>query len=813
MKSIGSFLPGLKDAPLLAILTGAYWLTAVAGLQFAVVPGAGTAVWPAAGIAFAALLIFGPQLWPAIFIGRLLTAVTVASPQPMWADVLLAFGTALAAVVPIVPMRRLEDLDHRLGNLRDILWLILGGAVLGGLISAGVGALALWLAGTHIESLGLAIAAWALGYSGGVLLVAPLLLSWGPRSGPLPTPSQTIHLAACLLAVTLVAGAIFTGPPANLMTYHLVPVLVWAAIAFNVRGAALAMLITAVLALWGTLHGWGPFARMGDETMRLIFVQQFVAVTAGTIFALAAVSDERRNQERLRRSERQFRAVFDLAGVGLAETARDGSFLRANPRYCEITGYGEEELLAKRHYDIVFEDDIEAARASFNHMLRGGSTHLIQKRLVKKDGGLVWVRSNAAAIRDEHGRAVGAIWAIDDISDERQVEQALRDETSALETINETGAGIAAELDLDRVVQRVTDAGVRLTGAQFGAFFYNVINDAGESFLLFALSGAPREAFESFGHPRNTPVFAPTFKGEGIVRVDDITRDPRYGTVAPHHGMPKGHLPVRSYLAVPVRSRGGEVIGGLFFGHEAPGVFTERAERLMVGIAAQAAIAIDNARLFQAAQRELAERRRAEEHQRLLINELNHRVKNTLASVQSIAAQTLRSFDNVKDAESAFTARLMALSTAHNVLTQQSWEGAELQDIVNGAVQPFDVPAGSRFTIEGPRVWLEPKAALSLAMALHELGTNAAKYGALSGESGRVHIAWTLKGRRLALHWREEGGPPVKAPGRSGFGSRLIEKGLAADLRGRASIRYEPAGVECDIEATLEDAPDAEAAE
>jgi signal transduction histidine kinase len=157
-------------------------------------------------------------------------------------------------------------------------------------------------------------------------------------------------------------------------------------------------------------------------------------------------------------------------------------------------------------------------------------------------------------------------------------------------------------------VQAVTDAATKLSGAEFGAFFYNVTGDGGDSFLLYTLSGAPREMFAGFGNPRVTALFAPTFSGGAPVRLDDVLADPRYGTMPPHHGMPEGHLPVRSYLAVPVKSRSAEVIGGLFFGHSQTGVFTERAERLVVGVAAQAGIAIDNARLYEAAQRAAAER-------------------------------------------------------------------------------------------------------------------------------------------------------------------------------------------------------------
>jgi serine phosphatase RsbU (regulator of sigma subunit) len=168
-----------------------------------------------------------------------------------------------------------------------------------------------------------------------------------------------------------------------------------------------------------------------------------------------------------------------------------------------------------------------------------------------------------------------------------------------------------ARRDLGRIVQYVTDEATALVRAQFGAFFYNVIDPDGERYMLYTIAGAPHEAFARFPMPRNTPVFAPTFAGRGVVRSDDITKDPRYGRNPPHHGMPEGHLRVRSYLAVPVRARDGEVLGGLFFGHGATGVFGEEAEELAVGVSALTALAIENARLHDDAQQQLEAAQRA----------------------------------------------------------------------------------------------------------------------------------------------------------------------------------------------------------
>ncbi|QHJ00146.1 GAF domain-containing protein [Xylophilus rhododendri] len=208
----------------------------------------------------------------------------------------------------------------------------------------------------------------------------------------------------------------------------------------------------------------------------------------------------------------------------------------------------------------------------------------------------IWLPEEVATVEDVASRTWDAL-------ERARAEQALREESRALETLNHTGALLAAELDLDKLVQRVIDACRELTGAQFGAFFYNVLDAAGESYMLYALSGVPRESFAGMPMPRATVLFGTTFRGEAVIRSADITQDPRYGHNAPHAGMPVGHLPVRSYLALPVVTRTGEVIGGMFFGHPGADVFTPRAERIAVGMASQAAIAIDNARLFQAAQR------------------------------------------------------------------------------------------------------------------------------------------------------------------------------------------------------------------
>lgn len=200
---------------------------------------------------------------------------------------------------------------------------------------------------------------------------------------------------------------------------------------------------------------------------------------------------------------------------------------------------------------------------------------------------------------------------------------------------------------------------------------------------------------------------------------------------------------------------------------------------------------------------DITERKLAERHRELLVDELNHRVKNTLAVVQSIAAQSFKGDREPAEARAAFEGRLLALSDAHNLLTHENWDYAMLSDLIANAIRPF---GEGRFEVSGPDIALEPKAAVSIALALHELCTNASKYGALSSPHGQVGASWNVQDGAdptFRLNWEERGGPPVPERSRQGFGSRLIERGLAAELGGSAKMIFASTGLTCVITAPL----------
>jgi len=203
-----------------------------------------------------------------------------------------------------------------------------------------------------------------------------------------------------------------------------------------------------------------------------------------------------------------------------------------------------------------------------------------------------------------------------------------------------------------------------------------------------------------------------------------------------------------------------------------------------------------------------AEQKRYQGQLRLMINELNHRVKNTLATVQSMASQTLRGESDPDVVYEKLEARLLGLSQAHDVLTRERWHGAELRDVAERALGPFAGATTGQIRIEGPAAWLAPGAALSMALIFHELATNAVKYGALSVPEGRVELTWMLEGPALTVTWAEAGGPPVTPPTRRGFGTRLIERGLRGELRGSVAMTYAPEGLICIMKAQLAERSD-----
>ena len=376
------------------------------------------------------------------------------------------------------------------------------------------------------------------------------------------------------------------------------------------------------------------FIRKDGEAFPVSYISSPVTTDGaivGAVLAFRDTTNSKRVEQELQQQSRLTRTITDNAASCLFMIDRDGHPTFMNPAAEQATGYTLDEIRDRPLHEAVHYKRPDGTPYPVSECpIDNASAKLTPVReqeeiFVRKDGSLFPVSYSVAPLEFE-GQTIGAVLEFRDITNLKRAEDELREQKETVETVNRIGRMLAAEFDLHKIVQAVTDAATEMTGAHFGSFFYNVLNEEGASYMLYTLSGVPREAFAHFPMPRATDLFGPTFRGEGVLRIDDVKLDPRYGKNSPYYGMPEGHLPVTSYLAVPVISRSGEVLGGLFFGHPDAGVFSERDEQLVVGLAAQAAVAVENARLFEAAERERARAAGSEQQYRFLAEAIPQQV-------------------------------------------------------------------------------------------------------------------------------------------------------------------------------------------
>ena len=313
-------------------------------------------------------------------------------------------------------------------------------------------------------------------------------------------------------------------------------------------------------------------------------------------------------EEAMRRSEAELQALADSIPQLAWMAQPDGHIFWYNHQWYEYTGTTLEDMEGWGWQSVHDPEVLPQVLEQWKSCLARGEPFEMEFPLRGVDGRFRWFLTRCRPLCDAEGNVLRWFGTNTDLEEVKQKEHALQQKTQTLELLNNVGQLLGSKLDIDELLQSVTDVATKVSQARFGAFFYNSTDDDGDSMLLYSLSGAPREAFEHFEMPRATPLFEPTFAGTEVVRSDDILADPRYGKMAPHLGMPEGHLEVRSYLAVPVKSGRGTVLGGLFFGHPEVAQFTEATERIIEGIASQAGIAIDNARMYDNLKRAAIER-------------------------------------------------------------------------------------------------------------------------------------------------------------------------------------------------------------
>ncbi len=474
----------------------------------------------------------------------------------------------------------------------------------------------------------------------------------------------------------------------------------------------------------------------------------------GKPFGVLAVSIDitkrRQAEQELRRSEETLRLAAESAGMATWEldlATRDG---RWSPNRFDLMGLDRPHDLRGTVEDWlgrVEREDRHIASEALERCLADGVPYRIEYRIRRADNGAErWIQSHGSRIDYDDGRPSRFIGVSFDITERKDAEEELRESEARFRTIFEQANDYLITTTLDQIITSVNPA------------------------VLAALGYAEEEVIG-----RSIADFMDPDQFE-------ITRE------AVEQKIADGGT---TRLTLAVRAKDGRDLVW-----ETNSRLTTNDQGRPTGL--------------HAIGRDMTEAKRAEAHQRLLIDELNHRVKNTLAIVQGIAQQTFKQGTDPAEAREAFEGRLEALSEAHNLLTREHWGPVSLRQIIADAVMPHGGDLG-RFLLDGPDLPIVPKTAISLALAIHELATNAVKHGALSHPDGRVEIHWARTGDcsapRLALSWTESDGPPVAAPAQRGFGTRMIERGLAAELGGTVKIAFAPRGLVCKVDAPLPRVP------
>lgn len=444
----------------------------------------------------------------------------------------------------------------------------------------------------------------------------------------------------------------------------------------------------------------------------------------------------------VREREAQLSAFISQSSAGFAQVDLEGRFTLVSDQFCKLTGWQREDLLKLRMQDITHPDDRVRNMPLFFAAATEGKPFTIDKRYVRPDGTHVWVNNSVALIKSSDDKPYRILAVTIDITARRESEMALRRASESMRLAIE-GAGMASwELDL---------------ATMEGPWSQNRFEMLG--YPVTADRRAPYDAWLKRVHP------------DDRVRADSAARE------CFDNGTPF-EIEYRILRADNNEERWLQSNGSVISA-------TESQRARFVGISF-----------------DITERKRAESHQQLLIDELNHRVKNTLGIVQSIAQQSIKKGGSPKEMAQSFEGRLTALSSVHNLLTTELWQPTAIHDLVTASLRPL--ARAEQIRMNGPALVLNTKTAITLGLALHELATNAIKYGALSVADGRVRISWKIDAtRQLELCWIESGGPPVAQPGREGFGMRMIKRGLAAEFRGSVEMKFDPKGLICRLTAQV----------
>jgi PAS domain S-box-containing protein len=453
----------------------------------------------------------------------------------------------------------------------------------------------------------------------------------------------------------------------------------------------------------------------------------------GALLAGELITDEVEAKRAVAESEARFRATFENAAVGIAHVAPDGRWLRVNEALCRILGYPADELITRSFQDITHPDDLAADLAEVKDMLDGKiDSYGMDKRYVRKDGLIVWTRLTVGGVRKSEGSIDYFVSVVEDISARKQAEQELQASKDRLQ--------------------------LALDAARLGAFQYNRVR------RVLSWDRRFKEIFGIAEDEAHVEDFMKLVHPDDAEMVWTFIKTPLHAPENP------------AVLEHRIR-RGGEIRW----------VEVHRLAYFEgVGRGRHAAHDVGTVQ-------DITERKEREEKEHLLMREINHRAKNMLSVVDSIAHQTAAR--NPEDFVERFSDRVQALSANQDLLVRNEWTGVEIADLVRAQLAHFADLIGSRIAMQGPTLRLNPASAQAIGLALHELATNAGKYGSLSTYTGRVDIGWGTDDDTFTMSWTEREGPPVSVPKRRGFGTIVMEAMAERNVGGTVDLDYAPSGV------------------
>ena len=876
------------DATSFLALTVVYAICAYFGLNWAMVDGAGSPIWPAAGIGLAGLLLGGMQLWPAIVIGRTLAAIMSGSDQPFLAEIFLGFANAIATLAACLLIRISGGLKAGLPSFGDVMRYVLAGALPYAVIVTAIGLTTLKISsGINLDKMWMMFGHCVIGHFVGAATIGPLILSWW-RPSRAPFNHGIVHFVAIFAATAIATTLIFSdNSNGGWPTWQLLPFLVWTAIAFGVRGTAVMLAAISFIALYETGVIWMPGGTASAHMSgHMWMVQQFLATKALTMLLLAAAVDELRSQAELKRrdlmlreamtagatgifrwtlgsnqvecddtllrllgtppqhapkrlqdliavlhpddqlrilttyedcarngteistttrvmskdgqsrtlnargrcvehpagasafvtgavvditersklerrlieAEHIYRAVFEQAGVGVARLSLKGTFLEVNDRFSDITGRPSDGLIGLNWLAITNEPDLEKALSDFGRLLNSGEGRFrVEKNYQDPKRGIVWVDMSVTLVRDAQREPLFYLAIVQDVTEGKTAEERAELRANELETVLDavpSAIWLAQDPDCSKII-----------GNRFSSY---ILRAAGPDAVKNTPSRTAPETYKVFD-----------VNGRELEEAD---------------------FPVQ-------RAASGEIVRNF----EERKLFNDGQSVHLFGNAAPLLDADGRVRGAVAAFIDITERKRAEARERLLSREVDHRSKNVLAVVQAIIQLT--DATNMQAYRRRITGPIQSLARTHSLLAESKWDGVMLARLIHDELSPFetdeDAPPGKqRFTVRGPDIILKPAAAQAFALILHEMLTNAVKYGALTASNGRVQISWsctTGPEDKLFFTWQELDGPPTKEPERAGFGWTVIRSSVEEQMRGTLLTKWTETGLSMTIEIPMDE--------